>query len=776
MKATKEQMELALRRAAGEVWVNPTPADWQPPKSTKPHLSESAQYAPCKTPRKPHKATVDTPERCISGGHLKWTKQVWEERTRLRHVQRYLRREIRKALKHNEDPINTMGYLYAWKFVEDTYKEQFKVYICHCPSEMETGKLVKDPIVSEVYLEKRLRKSRALRAPYTGIVITSPNLETTKLVLALKPTRDKSIVVGKNGEHPFPEVQPKPTDKTVLVRWQELRRQLGEIDQSQGQTLYAWLKERDEELSLQAMGYPPTTKRTANKAETKAIKDELKQIEQDYESALPLELWLREIRKLTWKGSQDDAEEKTVQGVRRKQTAKFMSTFLTYDTRLLTSEPYPFEKMGEPAVYSPEWRADRFSEKEEEPLFAVDHRITNHFVLQEVIRENLETYRAGVERARLVVPIAREESKDNGLYRIPARCSPEEPKKTDPWISPWLEKLDYTLPDNDPFCIVNSVVGLRGQHKTKAIGYASEAELTREVKLEPLYPAIKIVEIIESILKTSKWEQIWQQVYTQRSLLQPQQEKVWGWSLDYPYLYVAPPAEPAEPVRIEHQLYGQELFGTPGDVVLWRNGGKIFITKQNKNGHRGKTPVVLYLSSSPFGPLPKYFSGKQEAMEHCKKEAKKTFRIRNRKVRGIKGKQRDLEGWMQWNVRYCALYYGEKLNDHVKEVHKYNGEVSFQGRIRCNVGDVSFAVCYAPKMRYPYPLIGWSDKFTGNSEDVFDKDSRIALEVDPEEVLRAMHGETESEPEVGDSEATAQEAIELAEEVLEVWDAPEEEV
>jgi hypothetical protein len=76
-------------------------------------------------------------------------------------------------------------------------------------------------------------------------------------------------------------------------------------------------------------------------------------------------------------------------------------------------------------------------------------------------------------------------------------------------------------------------------------------------------------------------------------------------------------------------------------------------------------------------------------------------------------------------------------------------------------------IYHAPNMCYKHPLIGWSDAFTGNSKDVYDKRERIAFEL-AEEVLHNTEEPTE------DAEPENNEGVELAMQILDVWDNPEE--
>jgi len=230
---------------------------------------------------------------------------------------------------------------------------------------------------------------------------------------------------------------------------------------------------------------------------------------------------------------------------------------------------------------------------------------------------------------------------------------------------------------------------------------------------------------------------------------QPEQD-IWGWVLDYqPLKRVAP--DTSEPLpREEQEAYGQEFLDAPGEVTLWESGESIRIAKRQSP----KSPN-LYLAAAASN----HFNSKAEAMEHCREQAKESFHIRLRTVNGKKGRQRDFEGWMKWNVRHCALSCSMpnavKPHGNIKEVHEYK-EVFHGGVV---------TVYHAPNMCYKHPLIGWSDAFTGNSKDVYDRRENISPEYKlAEEVLSAA-----VEPSEDDEHA------ELTMQVLDVWDNPEKE-
>ena len=624
-------------------------------------------------------ATAKHPARCESGAHLKPTKEAKKVQAKLQRVLLYLQESAPRS---------------AITFLDNFLIKNF----CNCFEEMQTGELEMDAVISgetpmtqnHVCLEKSLRTresfqgmrsilphptcafQRPSKVPYTGLVISPPNAETAKRVLALKATEDKSIVVGKNGEHPFPDVQPKPTSRAILAHWQKMRQQ--------------------------------------------GMAEAVRVIEQNYTSNLPLELWLKGIHTLTHRATQFDAEEKTAKRMMQRETEKFLVTFSSYDSSLLHTKPLPFESVGEPPVYSPEWRADRFSIDEDEPFFASDasiHKEVNHNALREVIGENLETYRAlqQLQRARTYTPVP-----DKRWDGEPLACSayppPEEPKKT----VPWLTRVDLQGDDNDPLCTIDSLYyGSRYDKVNKVWMYMQSVRAAGK-------PFLPVTEV---------W----------RGDLFPQPEQgIWGWVLDYkPLYFVARPATEPLP-REEQEAYGQEFLDATGEVTLWESGESIRIAKRQHT-----KPPNLYLAAAASH----HFNSKAEAMEYCRGQAKESFRKRLRTVDGRKAKQRDFEGWMKWNVRHCALSCSMpntvKPHGNVKEVHEYPDE--------------GFTVYHAPNMCYKHRLIGWSDAFTGNSNEVYDKRERLAPEYKlAEEVLSAV------EPTEDD------EHVELAMQVLNVWD------
>jgi len=671
--------------------------------------------------------TTKQPARCESGAHLKPTKKDKRIQAKLQRVLLYLQEAEAQS---------------AVTFLEGFIVKNF----CSCVKEMQTGELETDTVTAgetpmtqdHVCLEKSLctRESfqglrsiiphptcafqRPNKAPYTGLIISPPNAQTAKRVLALKATENKSIIVGKNREHPFPLVQPKPDSKAVLAHWQKMRRN--------------------------------------------GMAEAVRVIEQDYISNLPLELWLQEMHKLTHKATQFDAEEKTAKRIMQKETEKFLVTFRSYDSSLLSSKPVPFESVGEPRVYSPAWRADRFSvgvksgefelvpmldsegnpiqnkqgrdtwlypEEEDEPLFAVDRRITNHFVLREVIEENLETYRTlqQLQWTRTYTPVP-----DEHWYGAPLAPSayppPEEPKKT---VLRFI-RVDLQGNDNDPLCTIDSLYYGSRYDKANMVWMYMQSVRAAGYLLPPM-----------KNLSQSEWG-VW-------GGLHPQPEKgVWGWLLDYQPLYFAAPPAPAPLPREEQEAYGQAFLDAPGEVTIWESGESIRIAKRQT-----KSAPCLYLAPAQS----QYFSSKEEALEYCRAQAKEAFRIRLRTVNGKKRRQRDFEGWVKWNVRHCALSCSMpnavKPHGNIKEVHEYK-EVFHGGVVM---------IYHAPNMCYKHPLIGWSDAFTGNSKDVYDKRERIAFEL-AEEVLHNTEEPTE------DAEPENNEGVELAMQILDVWDNPEE--